>query len=59
MKDVYLEKNKLFRKSLQLNNLSKDDTGHSFEIKQMQNEVYKKYKFYDEFLKAKNKSKGK
>ena len=57
MKDAYLEKNKLFRRSLQLNNLSKDDTKHSFEIKQMQNEVYKKYKFFDGFLKAENKRK--
>ena len=57
MKDAYLEKNKLFRRSLQLNNLSKDDTKHSYEIKQMQNEVYKKYKFFDGFLKAENKRK--
>lgn len=57
MRDLILEKRKLFRKSLQLNNLSKDDTKHSFEIKQMQNEVYKKYKFFDGFLKAQNKRK--
>lgn len=57
MRDIVLEKNKLFKRSLQLNNLSKDDTRHSYEIKQMQNEVYKKYKFFDGFLKAENKRK--
>lgn len=55
MRELYIEKNKLFKKSLKLNGLSKDDTKHSHEIKQMQNEVYKKYKFYDGFLKAENK----
>lgn len=55
MRELYIEKNKLFKKSLKLNGLSKDDTKHSREIKQMQNEVYKKYKFYDGFLKAENK----
>lgn len=57
MRDIVLEKNKLFKRSLQLNNLSKDDGKHSYEIKQMQNEVYKKYKFFDGFLKAENKRK--
>ena len=55
MKDVYLKKNQLYKDSLKLNDLSKDDTKHSFEIKKMQNEVYKKYKFFDGYLKASNK----
>ena len=57
MRDLILEKRKLFKKSINLNNLSKEDSKNSFEIKQMQNEVYKKYKFYDEFLKTQNKRK--
>lgn len=57
MRDLILEKRKLFKKSINLNDLSKDNNKHSFEIKQMQNEVYKKYKFYDGFLKAENKRK--
>ena len=59
MRDLVLEKNKLFKESIELNDLSKDEGKQGFEIKKLQNEVYKKYKFYDEFLKAKNKSKGK
>lgn len=59
MRDLILEKNKLFKESIELNDLSKDEGKQGFEIKKLQNEVYKKYKFYDEFLKAKNKSKGK
>ena len=59
MRDLVLEKNKLFKESIELNDLSKDEGKQGFEIKKLKNEVYKKYKFYDEFLKAKNKSKGK
>ena len=57
MRDLYIEKRKLFKESINLNNLSKEEGANSFKLKEQQNEVYKKYKFYDEFLKAQNKSK--
>ena len=57
MKDVYLEKNKLFEKSTQLRNLSMIDCKNSVKIKEEQNKAYKKWKFLDGFLKAENKRK--
>lgn len=57
MKSLLKEKDKLFKESIFLNELSKDDGTIGFKLKQKQNEVYKKYKFFDEFLKAENKRK--
>lgn len=55
MKSLLKEKDKLFKESIFLNELSKDGGTIGFKLKQKQNEVYKKYKFFDGFLKAENK----
>lgn len=49
------ERKRLMRESYMLNGLSFDDRGKymSFKLKQMQTELYKKWKFYDGFIKAK------
>lgn len=58
MKDIYLERNKLRDNSIKLRSakfekrLSKDET---FKLNEEQTKIYKKFKFYDDYLKAINK----
>lgn len=57
MNDIESEKRKLMLKSKELNGLCFDDKNKekSFKLKQLQNEIYKKWKFYDKFIKAERK----
>ena len=61
MRELYQEKEKLFRKSIGLRNYSMqiDSEKQRQRVRKQQDEAYKKFKFYDEFIKAKNKNKGK
>ena len=57
MNDIYKEKEKLYYQSKNLKKINFDikSIEKQREIRQMQNEVYKKYNFYKEFLKVKEK----
>ena len=57
MNDLLRERNKLIQKSAELNGLCFDDRDRSksYKMKQLQNELYKKYKFYDSYIKAERK----
>ena len=57
MRDLYLEKKKLFKESNTLNTLSKEDGKNSFKIKKLQDKKYKEYVFFKEYIKAKEKMK--
>lgn len=57
MRDLYLEKKKLFKESNALNTLSKEEGKNSFKIKELQDKKYKEYVFFKEYIKAKEKMK--
>ena len=57
MRNLYLEKKKLFKESNALNTLSKEDEKNSFKIKELQDKKYKEYVFFKEYIKAKEKMK--
>lgn len=60
MKDIYLKRNKLREASLNLRSAKFDTkvkTEQGFKLDEVQDKIYKEYKFYDNFLKARNKSK--
>jgi hypothetical protein len=57
MRDLYLEKKKLFKESNTLNTLSKEDGKNSFKIKELQDKKYKEYVFFKEFIKEMEKRK--
>lgn len=57
MRDLYLEKKKLFKESNALNTLSKEEEKNSFKIKELQDKKYKEYVFFKEYIKAKEKMK--
>lgn len=61
MKELYQEKEKLFYKSIGLRNYSMqiDSEKQRQRVRKQQDEMYKKFKFYEEFIKANEKSKGK
>lgn len=58
MKDIYIKRNKLRDNSIKLRSakfekrLARDET---FKLNEEQTKIYKKFKFYDEYLKALNK----
>lgn len=62
MKDIYLQRNKLRDNSIKLRSakfekrLSKEET---FKLNEEQNKVYKKFCFYNNFLKSINKERKK
>lgn len=55
MQDIYLKRNELCKNSIKLRsvkfdeNIKREDT---FKLNKVQNEVYKKYIFYNEYIKA-------
>ena len=56
------ERDKLMTKNKYLKSLAKEDKlsyRKKLEIYEIQNEMYRKYKFYDNFIKAKEKENGK
>lgn len=57
MKDIFLKRNELEKASKQLRiSKFKNDLTHEQIVKLIkeQNDIYKKYKLYDEYLKIKN-----
>lgn len=58
-KNLRDERYKILRQStlLQQAVINEDNKGKAFKIKKKQNEVYKKWKFYDGFIKAQEKTK--
>ena len=60
--DLYKKRNSLLRESIFLNSVSKEEKmkkGRSIDIKNKQNEVYRKWKFFDNFIKEMEKENGK
>lgn len=57
MRELYQEKEKLFRKSIGLRNYSMqiDSEKQRQKVRKQQDEMYRKFKFYNEFIKAKEK----
>lgn len=58
MNEIYKRMNELANKAKNMNNISKDEKlpfDKAREIKQQQNEIYKKFFFYQGFIKATNK----
>ena len=58
MTNIYLKRNELNEKSKKLRSIKFDNSvkeERSFEIDKEQNEIYKKFTFYNEYLKAINK----
>lgn len=54
------ERYKLYKKSILLQETSKEEKisqKRTFELNRIQNEIYKKWKFYDNFIKAVEKTK--
>lgn len=61
MKEIYETMNTLARKAKIMNNLSKDEKlpfDKARSIKKEQDKVYKKFAFYQGFIKAMNKKEG-
>ena len=60
MQDIYLKRNELCKNSIKLRSakfdesLKKEDT---FRLNKVQSEVFKKYTFYNEYIKAMQKDK--
>lgn len=51
--DVRKKRDKLLYESLKLRELASDNSGtKSFDIRKQQDEVYKRWEFYDKLLKA-------
>lgn len=59
MKNIYIERNKLLNKSMELRNiyLSEKYDKKAYDLRETQNEMYQKYKFFDNYIKAKEKIK--
>ena len=60
MKDIILTRNKLRNDAMQLRTLKFDNkikSKHSTELNLEQDKLWKKYEFYDKFIKAKGKEK--
>ena len=58
MTNIYLKRNELSEKSKQLRSIKFDinvKNEKSFELDREQDTVYNKFKFYNEYIKAKNK----
>lgn len=56
MNELYKKRNELLRKSMTLSSLQFHINGEqSIRTKKNQDKFYKKYKFYDNYLKAKDK----
>lgn len=57
MRELYQEKEKLFYKSIGLRNYSMqiNSDKQRQRVRKQQDEMYKKFKFYEEFIKAKEK----
>lgn len=58
MTNIYLKRNELCEKSKQLRSIKFDikvKNDRSFDINKEQDKVYNKFKFYNEYIKAKNK----
>ncbi|MEE3344285.1 MAG: hypothetical protein VZS44_09365 [Bacilli bacterium] len=57
MKDILLERNKLFRESVELRNCNFkiNNMEKRVKVRKQQNEVYNKLQFYNKFIKAKEK----
>lgn len=61
MNEVYKTMNTLARKAKAMNSIAKDDKlsfGKARSIKKEQDKIYKKYAFYQGFIKAMNKKEG-
>lgn len=58
MNDLFRERQKLYKEGIELQNLLFEEKNKNTDkTKQLQNKIYKKWKFYDEFIKAKEKEK--
>ena len=58
MKDILLKRNKLKENSIRLRTVKFDESVNrdlTFKLNREQDEIYKKYKFYDNFIKANEK----
>lgn len=59
MKDLIIKKNKLRNDAMRLREIKFDEkikNGHSLELNKEQDKLWKKYEFYDNMIKAINKS---
>lgn len=62
MKDIILTRNKLRNDAMQLRTLKFDNkikSKHSTKLNKEQDKLWKRYVFYDKFIKAKGKGKNK
>lgn len=60
MKDIYLKRNKLRENSIKLRSTKFDKSlkrEETFKLNEEQTKIYKKFNFYNEFIKAYNKEK--
>lgn len=55
-REIREKRHKLYQDSVRLRDCSNEGKGeHTFKIREKQDEVYKKWKFYDEIIKANDK----